>query len=179
MRFLRTTAVLLALLLSGYAIWQIQGLHSTVDELRHQIDMVQTLPSEQDQVVIFLVKSTPTDFLLVPVNRTIDQIASPLVALQALIDGPQLNEELHQSVPPTTRVLGLSIFNGLATANFSKELIRDFNGGSQLEAHLVDAIVNTLTEFPEIKEVQILVEGEKVDSIGGHILIEYPLKREV
>ena len=179
MRSLKTVTIVLALILRVYAIWQIQGLHSAVMELQSQIEVIQTTGTQQDHVVVFLVKSTPTDFLLVPVNRIIHEQASPLAALQALIEGPQPDEDLHQSVPPTTRIIGLSVFNGLATANFSKELMHDFNGGSQLEAHLIHAIVNTLTEFPEIDRVEILIDGQKVDSIGGHILIEGPLKREV
>ena len=162
-----------------YAVWEIQGLQSAVGELYSQLEVVQTTATEQDHVVIFLVKSTPTDFLLVPVNRTIHEKASPLAALQALIDGPLPHEDLHQSVPATTRIIGLSVFDGLATVNFSRELMQDFNGGSQLEAHLIHAVVNTLTEFPEIDRVEILIDGKKVDSIGGHILIEGPLKREV
>ena len=39
-------------------------------------------------------------------------------------------------------------------------------------------IVNTLTEFPDIERVQILVDGEIVESIGGHILILQPLQRK-
>ena len=34
---------------------------------------------------------------------------------------------------------------------------------------LPSAITNTLTEFPEIKKVNFLIEGEKKASIKGHI----------
>jgi len=71
----------------------------------------------------------------------------------------------------------LSIFEGLATVNFSNEIQIDFNGGALLESLMIQAIVNTLTEFPEIKSVQILVNGEVVESIGGHIFIAEPLSR--
>jgi spore germination protein GerM len=47
-----------------------------------------------------------------------------------------------------------------------------------MEAYLVEAIVQTLTEFPEIETVQILVNGESIESIGGHILIKEPLRRK-
>ena len=42
---------------------------------------------------------------------------------------------------------------------------------------LTYAIVNTLTEFPEIKRVQILVEGKPVTSISGHMDLTEPLTR--
>lgn len=98
--------------------------------------------------------------------------------MQALLNGPLTHENLHESVPHTTRLLGLSIFEGLAVANFSSELVDDFNGGSLIESYLVQAIVSTLTEFPEIDRVQILVEGEEIESIGGHVLITGPLTRD-
>ena len=39
------------------------------------------------------------------------------------------------------------------------------------------AITNTLTEFPEIKRVQILIEGKKVTTISGHMDVEEPMIR--
>ena len=37
------------------------------------------------------------------------------------------------------------------------------------------AIVSTLIQFPEIEKIEILIEGERVESIAGHVLIEYHL----
>ncbi|MEW6400002.1 MAG: GerMN domain-containing protein [Bacillota bacterium] len=45
------------------------------------------------------------------------------------------------------------------------------------EALAVAAIVNTLTEFPDIRQVQILVEGRKVESLAGHADVSRPLTR--
>ena len=42
---------------------------------------------------------------------------------------------------------------------------------------LVAAIVDTLTEFPDIQKVQILVNGKKVDTIAGHMDTGEPLSR--
>ncbi|MEW6230380.1 MAG: GerMN domain-containing protein, partial [Bacillota bacterium] len=50
-------------------------------------------------------------------------------------------------------------------------------GGSRNEELLVWSIVNTLTEFPGIYRVQILVDGKKEESIGGHVGIDVPLER--
>ena len=78
----------------------------------------------------------------------------------------------------STKLLDLVVRDKLAVASFSSEIKDDFHGGSLIEAYLVEAIVNTLTEFPEIESVQILVEGEAVESIGGHIYIRNPLRRK-
>lgn len=79
-------------------------------------------------------------------------------------------------IPIGTKVLSLKIENGLATADFSKELAKK-GQGSYEEMMVVYAIVNTLTEFPEIKRVQILVEGQKRIMLGSHMDIEDPLTR--
>jgi len=41
----------------------------------------------------------------------------------------------------------------------------------------VGAIVNTLTEFAAVERVQILVDGEKVNTLFGHVDVTEPLGR--
>ena len=52
----------------------------------------------------------------------------------------------------------------MAVVNLSKE-IYNIEAGSYTEMMLTSAITNTLTEFPEIKKVNFLIEGEKKASI--------------
>ena len=47
-----------------------------------------------------------------------------------------------------------------------------------MESLLLDSIVYTLTEFDTIDQVQILVEGKVIESIGGHVLSNRPLRRD-
>jgi len=132
---------------------------------------------EEHQVLIYLIQSTPTDFDLVPVERTIEGPLDPTKAMQAQLKGPLAHEDLSAPVPEGTRLLDLTVQGTLATANFSRDITQKFTGGSLMEAYLVEAIVKTLTQFPDIDMVQILVEGETVESIGGHILISKPLRK--
>lgn len=128
------------------------------------------------EVTLYYIESTPTEFLLVPVKARLDKRENlPLKALEALIAGPQ-DPKLMGPLPKETRVLSLEVKGGTAYANFSRE-IGNFNGGSSLEALAMASIVNTLTEFPQIQRVQFMVEGTNLDTLGGHILIEGPLKR--
>ena len=84
---------------------------------------------------------------------------------------------MEDVIPIGTKVLGLKIDEqGTAYANFSKELCTH-GQGSYGEMMLCYAITNTLTEFPEIKRVQILIEGKKVTTISGHMDLEEPLLR--
>ena len=103
--------------------------------------------------------------------------ALPENALLALVGAKPQSTKFEDVIPNGTRVLSFSITpEGTALANFSKEIVK--NGqGSYNEVMMTGAIVNTLTEFPEVKQVQILVEGKKVITLGGHLDVEDPLKR--
>lgn len=92
----------------------------------------------------------------------------PLLALEALIStGPQ-SDKLVNAFPQGLKILGLTVDKGVAVVNLSKE-IYNIEAGSYTEMMLTQAIVNTLTEFPEITKVNFLIEGEKKASIKGHI----------
>ncbi|MBI5809591.1 MAG: GerMN domain-containing protein [Deltaproteobacteria bacterium] len=97
--------------------------------------------------------------------------------LTALFSGPKPeNSGLIVTVPEGTRLLGLTIKDGVAYVNISREVIEKHWGGSSAEIQTVYSIVNTLAmNFPEIKKVQILVDGKKESTIAGHIDITRPL----
>lgn len=98
-------------------------------------------------------------------------------ALKALVEKKPLDDKLTNEFPQDTKVLGVVIKDGVASANFSKELLK-VSGGSLHEMLIVGSIVNTLTEFPEIKKVQILVEGKKIETLNGHMDLTDPLERD-
>ncbi len=96
-------------------------------------------------------------------------------ALQALMDGPE-KAGYFRTIPEGTVVLDLSIANGVCTVNFSREFIDNHWGGSAGEMMTLASIVNTLTEFPSIQKVMILVEGKSGETLGN-ILLDQPLER--
>ena len=51
--------------------------------------------------------------------------------------------------------------------------------GSIGEEMTIYSIVNTLTELPFVKKVKILVDGEELDTISGHVEIGGALSRRV
>lgn len=79
--------------------------------------------------------------------------------------------------PKGVKVLGVKVEGNLATVDFSKELTHKFVGGSTGEQMLVSALVNTMTEFPEIERVLITVEGERIETIAGHLDTSEPFAR--
>ena len=100
----------------------------------------------------------------------------PATAINLLLQGPT-HPDLIRTVPPRTRLLNLRVQDGVAWADFSSEIIHDHPGGSAGEILTVYAIVNTLTEFPEIRRVAITVEGRRLESLVGHMDLSMPLER--
>ena len=42
----------------------------------------------------------------------------------------------------------------------------------------VYSIVNSLTQFEDIEKVQILIAGEEIETLAGHMDLAYPLERD-
>jgi spore germination protein GerM len=60
--------------------------------------------------------------------------------------------------------------------NFNSALTKNHPGGSSAELMTVYSIVNTLTlNFPQIKRVQILIDGKPIETIAGHLSLREPL----
>lgn len=95
-------------------------------------------------------------------------------AVTELIKGPA--GTLGATIPEGTRLLDVEIKGGMAYLDFSPEMVRRHTGGSTGEIQTIYSIVNTVAlNFPEIKEVQILIGGRVEKTLSGHIDISHPL----
>ncbi len=111
-------------------------------------------------------------------QRTINKTAGiARQAIHELCQGP-CNQGLGATIPDRTQLLDINIQDGLCTVNFSQELVANHSGGSGSENTTVYSIVNTLTQFSSIEQVQILVDGAIVESIAGHLDVSVPLTRD-
>ena len=92
-----------------------------------------------------------------------------------LIKGPK--GKLIPTLPPRTKLLTLQINDaGVAKVNFSLALSKDHPGGSSAEMMTVYSIVNSLAlNFPQIKRVQILIDGKSIETITGHLSLRQPI----
>jgi spore germination protein GerM len=92
-----------------------------------------------------------------------------------LIKGPK--GKLIPTLPPRTKLLTLQINDaGLAKVNFNPTLSKDHPGGSSAEMMTVYSIVNSLSlNFPQIKRVQILIDGKPIETIAGHLSLRQPI----
>jgi spore germination protein GerM len=92
-----------------------------------------------------------------------------------LIKGPR--GKLIPTIPPRTKLLTLQINDaGVAKVDFSPALSKDHPGGSSAELMTVYSIVNSLSfNFPQIKRVQILIDGKPIETLTGHLSLRQPI----
>jgi len=98
--------------------------------------------------------------------------------LEKLIEASSKNGE-NFPIPKGTKLLGVSVKNNIAYVNFSQELKKNHPGGSMGEMLTVYSIVDTLTEFPEVHKVQILIDSAVVETLVGHMDLTVPLERDL
>ena len=82
-------------------------------------------------------------------------------------------------IPSGTRLITPVKVNGdTAIVNLSKEFIDNFPGGSTQEALTLNSIAYTVVNNSggEVKRVKILVEGETVETLGGHLALDEPFE---
>ncbi|HHT62548.1 MAG: GerMN domain-containing protein [Bacillota bacterium] len=111
---------------------------------------------------------------LVPITVEVNEKNPPLAALKKLVAGPPEKSGLISTVWEGTGVNSLEVVDGLATVDFNAETL-GYGGGSTAETMLVNSVVLTLTQFPEIKGVQFLIDGEKIEYFPEGTDVSNPL----
>lgn len=108
-------------------------------------------------------------------------VVTPAVAggaLEALLAGPDNVEEgvgMDTAIPEGSELLGVDIVDGTATVDLSGAFA---SGGGSLSMQLrVAQVVFTLTQFDTVDEVDIHLDGEAVDGIGGEGVASEDLTR--
>ncbi|MBS4026045.1 MAG: GerMN domain-containing protein [Clostridia bacterium] len=137
-------------------------------------------PTGTGEYKLTLFFSDPLGQYLVKEERVIPKVEGiGRSAVNELIKGPNLASNLMPTVPDNTILLDINVKQEekLAIVDFSRALVENHMGGSSAEALTVYSIVNTLTQFPTVERVQILVNGQYVETIAGHLDVSKPLTR--
>ncbi len=96
----------------------------------------------------------------VPISRIIPATDNlPQVAIEELLRGSRPGLPLYSAIPAETMLKDLTVGEETVSVNLSSELL-NFKGGAVAAEHILDQLVLTLTELPEIRKVQIFVGGE-------------------
>jgi type IV secretory pathway VirB10-like protein len=113
-------------------------------------------------------------------SRKIPVSDSPMLdSLNAMLAGPNAEEKkrgIISFIPPNTRVLSAIVRGSTAYISFNEDFQYNTYGVEGYAAQLKQ-VVWTATEFSNINDVQILIEGRRVDYLGEGIWIGSPVSR--
>lgn len=159
--------------LIGYGIgWYFQQSQEVGEEVR--IVIADQIPPRDVQLYF----TEPQGAFLIPETHEIpacdedrDCIQSMLLAL---ISGSQQNN--LPVLPKETKILAVDVENDLVRVNFSRHLVDFHPGGSLTELLSIYSLTNSLNEnFPYVRQLQILIEGEVSQTLKGHARIDQPI----
>jgi germination protein M len=141
------------------------------------------IPERTLRTTVYFIRVTDDGRIMAePVTRTIRYTGGPLTqALEVLLAGPEaedLNDGLLSLVPTGSRLLSARVDGGVAYLSFSEDFRFNTMG---MEGHLaqLQQVVLTATAFSTVDAVQILIEGNTVDYLGGDgVFVGQPLRAE-
>lgn len=137
---------------------------------------------QRDRALYFIQVDRGGSILRVQVNRKLPVSDSPMTdVIQALISGPNGEEKqkgLISLIPPATKILSATVRGNTAYISFSEDFQYNTYGVEGYAGQLRQ-IVFTATEFSNVRDVQILIEGRRLDYLGEGIWIGSPLNRDM
>ncbi len=88
---------------------------------------------------------------------------------------------LVSAIPPETTLRAIYLTErGDAFVDLSSDVRTRHTGGALDELFTVYTIVNALTtNLPAVKRVQILIDGQEVDTLAGHVDLRHPLQKNL
>lgn len=104
----------------------------------------------------------------VATERTVATRGVGRAAVEALIDGPSASEQaagLTSGVPAGTLLLDLAVADGTATVDLSSEF--ESGGGATAILGRLAQLTYTLTQFPTVDRVRLLIDGRAVPTFSG------------
>jgi len=141
--------------------------------------VVQPQPKQLREVVLYF--GSPDGSFLQAETREIEDCLEETDCLratvQALVDGPV--RDLVAVLPAHAQVRGVTLGDGTATVDFSREVVSGHPGGSLPELLTIYSLADSIAEnFPHLRQVRVLVEGEPVETLKGHVDLREPVKAD-
>lgn len=123
-----------------------------------------------DSQAMYIVPEKRTVF----VGKDIAEAEFFRIVLEELIKGPAA-ENLYRTIPEEVKIEYIEVEGDLLKVDFSEEMHTKHWRGAAGEAMTVYSIVDTMTEFENIKRVMPTVDGGPLSI--EHMIIEEPLER--
>lgn len=160
--------------------------------------MLKTFLNKEEQQVPTLIESPEDDQnlrntvlyykddkgFLIPVMRKIPWPEGKGIgkaAIRSLVDNPANRQDMENIglvpvLPANTEILGMSIDEGLCKVDFTADFQNYVD--QEEEVAIVKAVVYTLTEFPTVEKVQIMIEGEQPKKLTYGLNLSQPIARK-
>ena len=122
------------------------------------LESVETFSEDANLVELYF--PSQTGRLLVPITRTVFSDADPTTAMLELAKGPRDDSGLERALPENCGIKNVTMKDGVVSVDFSKEFaqaLEQSDGGQQT----IRAILFTCSQFPGVKKVEVLVDGQK------------------
>jgi len=165
--------ILLVGVLVGYGTgWFFQQAQNTTEEVR--VVIAKDVPVREIQLYF----TAPLGSFLVPESYEIPACDEDRDCIQSLLLGLiKGSQQKNLAVlPKETKILAVEVENDLVRINFSKQLVDFHPGGSLTELLSIYSLANSLNEnFPYVRQLQILIEGELRQTLKGHARIDQPI----
>ena len=117
---------------------------------------------------------------LIPVQRKLELSGTPEKAIKTMIEQlalPPEDKDLISLVPAFTKVKSVSFQNNLCTVTFQDPSVSELADSVVRESAAVYSLVNSITEFPGVDRVQLIIEGKNDVFFRRYFSIEQPLTR--
>ena len=148
----------------------------------HAAPPATTAPTTRKARLFFATVDTDGHIAMKSVIRSVPASDSPLRdTLESLLQGPtrqELNLGMLSMIPVAARLRGVTMRGDVAMVDFAESFRQNPLGADAMTTQ-VRQVVYAATEFPSVKAVQILIEGQQVSYLGPEGLrIDKPLTRE-
>lgn len=162
--------------LSDFAI-----IDDSVDQDNEVVDIVTANAAETKMKEIVAYYEDENGYV-VPVNTKIpweEGIAK--ATIRSLIRGNETEQRiaksgLHGVLPENTEIRGVSIKDGVCRVDLSQHVLN--TESYEQEQNMVSALTYTLTEFPTIDKVELMVEGKELASLSKGYAINTAFERK-
>jgi germination protein M len=125
------------------------------------IEMSDDTATQGAKVTVFFQSTSSSQYdYLIPVTRiTSSENRTLETALQEMLKGPKDIDNMTIDIPTETELLGVQMDDGITYINFSKEF-KALANSEESETMVLKAIKMAAMQFPEVGQVEILVEGK-------------------
>ena len=111
---------------------------------------------------------------LVPVSYPAPEDDLYGFVMKKLAEGPPKQTGLIAPLWQGTKINSVSVADGIATVDFSKEAVA-YGGGTAFEYLFVHSVLTTFAQFPAVEQVRFLIDGEPYALLPEGTDLETPL----